>query len=135
MAGNELFGVDIAGIIDSAMSDGLLDVTISRNVEGGRTPGSLTGGKTKTPESVDTVKGFWEDFANEFERPPGVELEADDRKAVLIGDTIPEGWVPRRNWAITIDGLTLFVVRPLQVDPARAVYVFLCRDRTGPDKV
>lgn len=135
MAGNELFGVDIAGIIDESLSEGLLAVTITRPAEGDRESGNLTGGRTRAPEPVDTVRGFWEDITTQFSVPPGVEVEADDRIAVLIGDTIPEGWVPRRNWAITIDELTLFVEHLISVDPAKAVYKFLCRDRSGPDRV
>lgn len=131
MAGNILFGVDIAGLINSAISPGLLDALITRPALGERDPADLTGGRPASPQTQG-ARGFWEDFDSDPQRP--ADLEVDDRKAVLIGDTIPDGWVPRRNWSITIDGQTLFVVRPLSVDPARAVYVFLCRDRAGPDK-
>jgi len=133
--GNELFGIDIAGIIDDNVSDGVLDVTVVRYTAGSRTAGNLTGGTNRAPVTVTGIKGFWEDFANAFSNPPGVNLEVNDRKAVLIGDSIPEGGLPRRNDAITIDGMTLYVVQPLSVDPAQAVYVFLCRDRTGSDNV
>lgn len=133
--GNRLFGVDIAGIVDRSLSKGLLPVEITKTTGGDRTGGNLTGGRPQALETVKGVRGFWEDFTTERSRPPGVQLEADDRKAVLIGDTIPEGWVPRRNWAITIDGLTLYVAQPISVDPAKAVYEFLCRDRAGPDGV
>ena len=130
--GKPLFGIDIAALIDGALSGGLLDVIITRPDRGARNPGDLTGGRPATQATAE-AKGFWEDFSSDRERGPGLDIEADDRKAVLIGDTIPDGWVPRRNWSLTIDGQTLYVVRPLSVDPARAVYVFLCRDRAGPD--
>ena len=129
--GNELFGVDIAGIVADAMGGQLLDVTITRYPRGDRTPGSLTGGQPKTPATVTGISGFFEDFTRE--PPPGVTVEANDRKAVLIGDTIPAGGLPLRNDAITIEGETLYMVQLLNRDPAAATFVYLCRDRRGPD--
>lgn len=129
--GNELFGVDIAGIILDVMGGQLLPVTVTRYTEGARTPGNLTGGKAKTPATVTGIDGFWEDFTGT--PPPGVELELGDRKAVLIGDSIPAGGHPLRNDQITIEGETLWCVKLLSRDPAAAVYVYLCRDR-GPSE-
>lgn len=131
--GTELFGVDIAGIVADNIGDGVLDVVITRYTAGTRTPGNLTGGLNRSPATVTGIKGFWEDFATQFSAPPGVALEVNDRKAVLIGDTIPAGGMPLRNDAITIDGQTLYMAQPIAVDPARAVYEFLCRDRRGAD--
>lgn len=130
--GNDLFGIDIAGIVADNIGPGLLDVRITRTPRGARQAGDLTGGKVaEGPDSWD-CKGFWEDFT--ATPPPGVELELNDRKAVLIGDTIPAAALPLRvNDAITIEGLTLFMVKQLSRDPAAAVYVLLCRDRAGPD--
>lgn len=127
--GNDLFGVDIAGIIADSMGDGLLDVVVTRYTEGARDQNSLTGGKAKTPATVVGVKGFWDDFTGQ--PPPGIEIELGDRKAVLIGDTIPAGGHPVRNDAITIEGVTLYAVQLVSRDPAAAVYVYQCRDR-GP---
>jgi hypothetical protein len=107
-----------------------MDVTVTRYVEGARTAGNLTGGKAQTPATVTGIKGFWEDFTGMV--PPGVEV--GDRKAVLIGDTIPPGGLPLQNDAITIEGITLYAARLLSRDPAAAVYTFLCRDRRGTDK-
>lgn len=129
--GNELFGVDIAGIIADATGGQLLDVTVTRYADGARQPGNLTGGKTRTSTTFTGISGFWEDFTGD--PPPGVEIELGDRKAVLIGDTIPAGGVPERNDAITMEGETLYAVKLLERDPAAAVYVYLCRDRQGPD--
>lgn len=129
--GNELFGVDIAGIVADNMGGQLLAVTVTRYTEGARTPGSLTGGRAKTPTEVTGISGFWEDFTSD--PPPGVEVELGDRKAVLIGDTIPAGGHPLRNDAITIEGVTLYMVKLIERDPAAAVFVYQCRDRRGPD--
>ena len=129
----DLFGIDIAGIISGAMADGLHDVTVTRYTSGARDPDNLTGGRTRTPATVEGIKGFWEDFTGT--PPPGVTLELNDRKAVLLGDTIPAGGDPKRNDAITIEGQTLYAVKLLSRDPASAVFVYLCRDRRGPDGV
>jgi hypothetical protein len=87
--GNPLFGVDIAGIIADALGDGLLDVTSPATTRATRDANNLTGGKPKDARDGHGIKGFWEDFTGQ--PPPGVEIELGDRKAVLIGDTIPAG--------------------------------------------
>lgn len=129
--GNELFGVDIAGLIADNIGPGLLDVTITRYTRGARTPGSLTGGQAKTPSTVTGIKGIWDDLPKM--PPAGVEFELNDRIALLIGDTIPAGGLPLRNDAIEIEGLTLYMVQLIARDPAAATYRYLCRDRQGED--
>jgi hypothetical protein len=131
--GNELFGIDIAGIIADAVGSGLLDVVVTRYTAGARDPNNMSGGRARTAETVEGIKGFFEDFTG-LPRP-GFEVELGDRKAVLIGDTIPPGGEPRRNDAITIEGVTLYAVQLYSRDPAAAVYVFQCRDRRGQDGV
>lgn len=129
--GNDLFGVDIAGIIADTVAPGLLDVTVTRYAAGTRDPADLTGGKPKTPATVTGIKGIWEDLPTM--PPAGVEFELNDRIALLIGDTIPAGGLPLRNDAIEIEGLTLYMFKLLKRDPAAAAYRYLCRDRRGPD--
>jgi hypothetical protein len=130
--GAELFGVDIAGIVAENMAGQLFPVTITRNEPGARDPANLTGGRPKVPTTVTGIDGFWEDFTRD--PPPGVEVELGDRKAVLIGDSIPAGGHPLRDDAIEIEGETLFMVQLLSRDPASAVYTYLCRDRRGTSK-
>lgn len=135
--GNELFGVDIAGIVADALGDDVFDVTITREVHGDRDPDNLTAGRERAAPLNFDCKGFWEDFSN---TPPGIALEVGDRKAVLIGDTIPPEALPiLRNDKITVHedmgDVSLYVERPVRRDPAAAVYEFQCRDRSGPDKV
>lgn len=134
--GNQLFGVDIAGIIADAMADGLPTCTIERDVRGARQAGNLTGGRASAKHSFDCT-GFWEDFTGGA--PAGVVVEANDRKLILIGDTIPAGEQPQRNDAATVnedDGPVgpLYIVKLLARDPAAATYTYLCRDRRGPDQ-
>lgn len=131
--GNELFGVDIAGIVADNIGPGVLPVQISRKASTGeRDPANLTGGLIKAPAGPWDCMGFWEDFSGL--PPPGVEIELNDRKAVLIGDTIPAEALPLlRGDAITCEGRTLYMVKVLSRDPAAASYTLLCRDRSGPN--
>lgn len=131
--GNELFGVDIAGIVADNIGPGLLDVTIIRTAEGDRQAGNLTGGRESTPATFTGTKGIWEDLPRTA--PPGIEFQLNDRVALLIGDTIPAGGIPIRNDAIEIEGIRLWVVQLLGRDPAAATYRYLCRDRAGEDGV
>jgi hypothetical protein len=135
--GNALFGVDIAGIIADAIGPAVFPVTITRNARGVRTPGNLTGGRASTA-TVVSCRGFWEDFTGT--PPPGVELKLNDRKLLLIGDSIPAGGAPEVNDAVVVEEPMgsvgpLYVVKLLSRDPAAAVYTYLCRDRRGPDGV
>jgi hypothetical protein len=129
--GTELFGIDVASIVADAMGDGLPDVTIAQPAQGARTAGNLTGGRAAEPVVFTGIKGFWDDFTGT--PPPGVELQLNDRKAVLIGDTVPPGGLPLRNAQISIGGEVRYVVQLTRGDPAGAVYEYLCRDRRGPD--
>ena len=133
--GNALFGIDIAGIVADAVGDGLPDVTIVRQVRGARDPSKLTAGQAKTTETHTGIKGFWEDYQpNQID---GTNVLLNDRKAVLIGDTLPTGFVPREGDEITVHedlgDVTLGVVKLQSRDPAAATYVVQCGDRTGPD--
>lgn len=131
--GNALFGVDIAGIVATNLGPGLLPVTITRQSAGARASGDLMGGRAKTPVVFLGARGIWEDLPRT--PPPGITFELNDRIALLLGDTIPEGGLPLRNDAIEIEGITLFMVQPLSRDPAAAAYRYLCRDRAGADEV
>lgn len=131
--GNELFGVDIAGIIADEIGPGVLEFTITREPSlGTRQAGNLTGGLQKGPPQTWGCAGFWEDFTGT--PPPGVEIELNDRKAVLIGDTIPADALPLlKDDAISGEGQTLYLVKVINRDPAAAVFTLLCRDRKAPN--
>lgn len=131
--GNELFGVDISGIIADQIGPAVLAVTITREPrDGSRQAGNLTGGLVKGAPQSWECRGFWEDFTGT--PPPGVEILLNDRKAVLIGDTIPPEALPLlADDAISCEGQTLYMVKLLARDPAAAVFTLLCRDRRGPN--
>lgn len=129
--GNELFGVDIAGIVADNVGPAVLPVSLSKPVRGARQPGNLTGGLEPQEPVVYTAQGFYDDITG----TPPPDFKVNDRKAVIIGDTLPAGVVPEKDWEITIEGITLTIERLLSRDPAAAVYAYLCRDRAGPDGV
>lgn len=129
--GNEIYGVDIAGIIADVFDGELLDATVTRFTRGARDPNKLTAGRPLVPTEYPGITGFWEDFKGT--PPPGVTVLLNDRKAVLIGDTIPPGGIPERFDMITMEGQSLYVQGVLSRDPAGAVYVYHCGDRKGPD--
>lgn len=127
--GNSILGVDIAGIIGDVFGGQLLDVTVTKRERGARNPAALTAGRPVVPQVFTGISGFWDDYTGM--PPAGIEVKLGDRRAVLIGDTIPAGLVIDRDDSITIEGATLFVVQLESRDPAGAVYTYQCRDR-GP---
>ncbi len=128
--GNILFGVDIAGLIADNIGPAVLDVTITKKTDAARDPANPTKGRPATPATYP-CKGFWEDFApTDID---GTNILLNDRKALLIGDTIPAGGIPQKQDEISIEGQTLVVHRLISRDPAAATYLYHCRDRKGPD--
>lgn len=125
--GNPLFGVDIAGLINQHVGAGVLVVQISKQVAtGARDPDNLAAGIPSEPV-VHNCKGFWESYS--IAEVDGVNVLKTDKKANLIGDSIPAGGMPVYGDEITIAGETRFVVQLDSVDPANALYVFRCRDQ------
>ena len=130
--GNRLFGVDIGRLVAKNIGPGVLPVTIEKKQFGTRDPEKLTGGKQALPPLVfEGARGWWEDFTGN--PPPGVTILSDDRKAIVLGDTIPAGAMPERGTLLTIEGIQQKVIRKISRDPAAAVFVFQCRDINGPD--
>ncbi len=129
--GNALFGIDIAGIVADAIGPQLLDVTLTIITLGARDPQNLTAGPQRSADE-HSCKGFWEDYSS---TQVGGEILATDRKAVLIGDTIPAGVELKKGDQIEIEGQTLMFWRWQSRDPAGAVLVAHCRDQRGPDGV
>jgi hypothetical protein len=133
--GNDLFGIDIAGILADAIGDGVLEVTIERPIRApARDPDDLTGGFAPGAPETWQCRGFFEDFSANV--PPSVEIETGDRKAVLIGDTIPADLTIRPGDKITVHEakgpVSLYAIQLIHRDPAAAIFQYLCRDR-GPE--
>lgn len=125
--GNILFGVDIAGLINTHVGAGVLDVVITKQIATGeRDPDNLAGGFPRAP-ATHGCKGFWDSYA--VADIDGVNVLKTDKKACLIGESIPAGAMPEYADIITIAGETRFCVELDSVDPANALYIFKCRDQ------
>lgn len=121
----KLFGVDIAAIIDGAMSSGLLPATLHSVTPGVRTPGDPTAGTNPTTADL-ACRGIQDDYnTNEID---GTLVRVGDRKILLIGNSIVGLVVPKPSDQITIEGTRYTVIR-VERDPASATY--LCQGRTS----
>lgn len=133
--GTPLFGIDIAAIVAEHIGPGVHDAVLSiYDPAAPRAPGApMTGGRPRVPSDY-ACKGFWEDYSP---GQVGGEVLASDRKAVLIGDTIPAGAAGKlkRGDQISINGLQMMVWRMEGRDPAGAVIKVQCRDQAGPDGI
>ena len=125
MAGNNLFGVDIAGIIHANISPGVLALTLTKSTPGTRTPGSLTAGTNPT-EVITPGRGFIEDRQDSRrsnpDRPSNSQTERTDRAVIIIGNSLAGGTVvPAAGDTIGIEGESLVIVR-VKRDPDKATY-------------
>lgn len=122
--GNPLFGIDISGIIHSAISPGLLKGKLMKSTSGSRTAGSLTGGTNPTSKSYN-FRGILEEFAREA--VDGTRILASDKRALIIGDSLPKGIVPDAGDELEIESTKFKVVSLVDRDPAAAHYVVQVR--------
>ncbi len=121
--GNKLFGVDIAAIVDGAMSSGLLPATLHHTTPGVRTPGDPTAGTN--PTTTDhACRGIADDYRDA--EIDGTVVLANDRKVLLIGNSIVGLVVPEQNDGVTIEGVRYTIIN-IKRDPAAATY--LCQAR------
>lgn len=118
----KLFGVDIKGILDKHVAPGLRPAVLTRYVQGTRDPTDPT---APIPVTTLTYKcfGIWIDYQNRD--IDGSLVLIGDRKALLMKIAT----LPKAEDTITIDGITLVVVRPSGTDPAGATFTLQCRDR------
>ncbi len=127
--GNKLFGVNISKIIKDNIAPGVLKATLTRvSSEQDQEAGSLTGPSKTTPK-VHKCRGFTENFSlrqigTEIN---GVKIKSDDRKIILIGDTLPKGVVPQAGDKVFIESQTFKVLGMLARDPAAATYTIHAR--------
>jgi hypothetical protein len=119
--GNKLFGVNISKLVHKNMSKGLLAATLTKKSSGERTSGSLTSGKAKT-DSTHECKGFVDTYSDR-ELQDAKNIQASDRKILIIGDSITPAAVPEKGDEITILGRTYRIVGPVMSDPAAATYI------------
>ena len=116
--GNNLFGVNISGIINDVISPAVLDATLIQITPGTRTPGDITDGTNPTTANF-AAKGFIDTYDDD--QIDGTNVQVGDRKIILIGDSIESLTVPGTGDQITIEGETWRVVNVMR-DPDAATY-------------
>ncbi len=116
--GLKLFGVDIAGEVAKALGPSFLSFVLIKVKAGTRTTGDLAAG-VDPKTSPNNCKGILDSY---HERQiDGTLIKAGDRKALLLGDTLPSGVIPEPNDRITAEGIT-FQVMAVSRDPDAATY-------------
>jgi len=123
--GNKLFGIDIAKIIDKNISKGVLPAVLTRLSDQEKAADApLLAPPTKTPKEYG-CRGFTDDF--KIEQIDGIQIQEDDRKIVLIGDSIEGGIIPAKGDTIFIESTLFQVLSILERDPAAATYTIHVR--------
>lgn len=117
----DLFGVDIAGILNEAMGEGLLDGVLFQPEIGVRTAGQLSKGPDLTYTTL-TFKGFAE--IREYDGRDQALIGIIDAEVGILGDSISGGAVPKVGDLASIDG-GRYTLRRVNGDPARAMYLCL----------
>jgi len=124
--GNKLFGVDIAGIVHEHVSPGVLPAVLRTYSSESPSGGTLLSAPEKTSSNND-CRGFVEMFEQDIDEVNGEKIQEDDRKIVLIGDSLPDDIIPKKNDEIDIEGLTFKVLSIADRDPAAATYTIHAR--------
>lgn len=122
--GNNLFGADIAGKLAKALGPGLLPMTLIKVVPGTRTPTDPSAGTNPTRRSFP-CRGILDTY--KLGQIDGTIIKHGDRKALILGGTLPKGVSPEPNDEVKIEGSTFTVCNPVERDPDAASY--LCQVR------
>lgn len=124
-----LFGVDIAGEIARgfASAGNLVPGVLTQKVQGARTPGSLSAGRS-TSTSSHAFQGFLEEGQKRIE---GTRQTMTGDFISILGASVSPATAPRVNDLVTIEGSTFGLVELIERDPAAALYVFKVQKRTG----
>ena len=114
----DIFGIDIAGIINDALGDSMFDQVLIKSV------------KTEDPDdstkivSVDTsypCKGFVDVFEDKWVN--GTTVKVTDRKIIILGASLQTGIEPEPGDTITAEGKNFTIVDDgVKRDPAAATY-------------
>lgn len=118
----DLFGLDIAGIINDGIADagGVLDVSLIKVTHGDRGSNS-TGGEARIESAPIACKGF---INNKTSMRKGDSLTTEENNSVLIlGASLPAGTIPELNDKITVEGSTFQIIKTPKRDPAAATYI------------
>ena len=129
--GNKLFGVDIAGLINTHVGPGVLAAVLRTFSSAPADGGTILSAPVLTPTNND-CRGFVETFEQDIEEVNGEAIQEDDRMIVLIGDSLPAGVIPAKGNEIDIQDVdsldkTFKVLSIVERDPAAATYTIHAR--------
>lgn len=114
----DIFGVDLAGIINEAFSPLVFDQVLTKSVTT-RDPADST--KTVSVSTDYPCKGFVDVYVDKW--VAGTTVKVDDHKIVILGDSLPVGIVPEPGNKITAEGRVYIIVKDgVARDPAAATY-------------
>lgn len=115
----DLFGLDIAGVLNDAMGSDLLQGQLRKKAREARAPGNLTGGTAGAFGDPVDFNGFIEERSEENR---GNTLTRLGGKVVsVLGGSLPAGTIPERGDSLAIEGET-YVIKKTTRDPAGAMY-------------
>ena len=115
----DLFGVDIAGVVDSALSPGLLDLTLIVITKPAVDPVDPTAAPVTT--SVNhTGKGLISDYSDFHRR--NTAIQDGDRRVIIVAKSLVPAVRPSVGDNLTIEGDTFYIVGPIKIDAAEATY-------------
>lgn len=119
----ELFGIDIAGIVDDNISDGVLPATLTKVTDGTRDSNNLAGGLNPV-ETPYSARGFIDSYTDD--QINNTTILRNDRQITLIGNSIEGLQIPATGDIITIEGSAFDIINVTR-DPAAATYVCQAR--------
>lgn len=118
MALPNIFGVDLAGIVNDALGPLVFDQILIKisSVRDEVDPTKMV--KTRVPYAC---KGFIDDFIDGTFK--GTTIKVNDRKIVILGASLPTGIEPEPNDEITAEGETFSIASDgVLRDPAGATF-------------
>lgn len=116
--GNNLFNADIAGKLAKALGPKLLPMSLSKVTPGTRSPTDPSAGTNPATRSYP-CRGILESYRDsQFD---GTIIQRGDRKALILGGTLPTGIIPTSGDAVSAEG-SVFKVVAVDRDPDAATY-------------
>lgn len=118
-----LFGIDIAGLVNSSIAGagGVLTGTLHKRTAGTRTSGQLTSGVN--PTYVDSTFNGFIDRKTSTQLVGGTLVTKEGERASILGASISPAAVPEMGDELTLEGNRYKITKVLDRDPAGALYV------------
>lgn len=121
--GNKLFGKDIAGVINAKLGPLLLPLTFVKVVSGARDPANPSAEAPKSQTSYP-CRGILDSYRDS--QYDETIIKRGDRKALILGDSLPTGIIPQPSDKVVAEGRVYNVVG-VDRDPDAATYTLQVR--------